>query len=105
MSNGTNQPAGSKTLALLQAVAGANGYVALAISAAGVLIPLGKALVQKIESIGKGSVTITFTDLVAADDAELAAITQSSTADLDDINAELKRLGLPELPAPPTAGS
>lgn len=102
MSNGTNPPAGSKTLGLLQTIADANGYVALAIQVGGVLIPLGKALIQKMESIGTGSVTITFTDLVAADDAELDAIVQSSTADLEAINAELAKLGLPQLPAPPS---
>jgi hypothetical protein len=99
-----NNPASSKTLSLLQTLSDANGYVALAISAAGVLIPLGKALVSKIESIGKGSVTITFTDLVAADDAELATIVQSSGADLAAINAELAKLGLPPIATPP-AGS
>ncbi len=104
MSNGTNPPAGSKTLELLQTLAGANGYVALAISAAGVLIPLGKALISKIEDIGKGSVTITFTDLVAADDAELAQVVQQSQADLAAVNGELAALGLPPIPAPP-AGS
>jgi hypothetical protein len=100
MSSSTNQPAGSSTLGMLQTLAGANGYIALAISAAGVLIPLGKALISKIESIGKGNVTITFTDLVAADDAELAAIVQTSGADLVAINAELAKLGLPAIAAP-----
>ena len=99
-----NQPAGSTTLGLLQTLAGANGYIALGIQVAGVLIPLGKALINKIEDIGKGAVTITFTDLIAADDAELAAIVQSSETDLAAINAELVKLGLPQLPAPP-AGS
>jgi len=104
MSNGTNNPAGSKTLGLLQAIAGANGYVALGISVLGVVLPLGKALIGKIENIGKGAVTITFTDLVAADDAELDAITKTAGADLDAINAELAKLGLPPL-SPPPAGS
>ena len=104
MSNGTNQPAGSTTLGLLQTLAGTNGYIALGIQVAGVLIPLGKALIQTIEGIGQGSATITFTDLVAADDAELAAIVQNSETDLAAVNAELAKLGLPQLPAPP-AGS
>lgn len=96
-----NNPAANTASTLLNILAASNGYVTLAIQAAGVLIPLGKALVQKIEDIGKGTITITFTDLVAADMAELDAIQQLSIDEITTINAELAQLGLPALPAPP----
>lgn len=107
MSSTPKQPiAGTtKTTAgnLLSILAGANGYVTLAIEAAGVIVPLAKGFIQKIEGIGAGSVTITFTELIAADTAELDAITKLSTDELTAVNAELARLGLPPLPAPPAA--
>lgn len=85
-----------------------NTEIALGIQVAGVLIPLAKGLVAKIEGIGTKTTTITFTDLVAADAAELDAIQQLSTDDLTAVNAELVRLGRPPIapldpPAPPTA--
>lgn len=102
----TGSTLASTTSGLLSVLEGSNGIVTLAITVAGILIPLGKALIQKIEGIGTGSVTITFANLVIQDDAELDAITALSTADLAAINAELTRLGLPTLPAaPPTTGS
>jgi hypothetical protein len=82
---------------VLTVLQSAGGYVSLAISVAGITIPLVKALISKIEGIGTGSVTITFTDLVAADQAELDAILASSNTDIAAINAELARMGLPQL--------
>lgn len=97
-----NQPAaGSTVTSLLSILQLSSGWVTLGINVAGVAIPLIKALVQKIEGIGAGNVTITFSDLVAQDLAELDAIAKLSTDDLTAINAELTRLGLPTLPAPP----
>jgi hypothetical protein len=91
---------------ILSALADSNGYVTLALTAAGVVIPLAKAAIQKIEGLGSANVTITFTDLVAADQAELTAIVQEADADLAAVNAELTRLGLPAISAPaPPAGS
>jgi hypothetical protein len=80
-----------------------NGYISLGLQLAGVFVPLAKALIQKIEGIGTGNPTITFSDLVAADQAEIAAIVATADADLAAINAELVRLGLPPLPNPPAA--
>lgn len=104
MSNTPNSPVGKTASTMLNILAASNGYVTLAIQAAGVLVPLGKALVQKIEDIGKGSVTITFTDLVTADLAELDAIQKLSSDEIAAINAELAQLGLPALPPPPSSG-
>lgn len=99
MSTTPNKPAGSTALGLLTALQNANGYVALAVQIAGVLVPIGRSLIKKIEDIGAGSVTITFTDLVTADSAELDAINKLATDDLAAINAELARMGLPSLPS------
>lgn len=83
-----------------------NGYISLGIQLAGVFVPLAKGLVQKIEGIGKGSVTIALSDLVLADQAELDKIAQTAGDDLTAINAELVRMGAPPLvaPAPPAGG-
>lgn len=104
MSSTPNKPAGSTASTVLSILAASNEYVTLGIQVAGVLIPLGKALVGKIKEIGTGSVTITFTDLIAADTAELDAIQKLSEDELAAVNAELTRIGLPVLPAPPPTG-
>ena len=104
MSSTPNKPSGGTGAAFLNALGQANGYVALAIQVGGVLVPLGKALVSKIKDLGSGSVTITFTDLVTADMTELDAIAKLSTDELAAVNAELTRMGLPALPAPPPPG-
>jgi len=84
-----------------------NQDVVLAIQLGGVLVPLVKGMIANIERIGEKTTTITFTDLVAADTAELTAIKQLSADDLLAINAELQRQGLPPMPSvdtvPPTA--
>jgi hypothetical protein len=105
MSSTPNKPAGTTLTTILTILEGSNGYVQLAVTVAGVLIPLGKALIQKIEGIGTGSITITFSDLITADNTELDAIAKLSTDELTAINAELTRLGLPTLtvPLPPTS--
>lgn len=103
MSSTPNSPAGTSLGSVLTVLQGAGGYITLGIQLAGVFIPLIKALIQKIEGIDTGNVTITFSDLVVADMAELDAIMKLSTDDLAAINAELARLGLPTLPNPPAA--
>jgi hypothetical protein len=88
---------------LLTALADVNGYVSLAVQLGELVVPIGKALVSKIASIGQGNATITFQLLVTQDEAELATVDQMSTDDLNAINAELVRLGKPALPAPPVS--
>jgi hypothetical protein len=107
MSTTPNQPpAGDSPLSKLLAVLFAsNEYVTLGVTVAGVAIPLIKGLIAKIEGIGTGNVTIAFSDLVAADLAELDAIQALSTDDLTAVNAELARMGFPTLPAPPPPGN
>jgi len=83
---------------ILSVLTASNGYVTLGIQLAGVFVPLVKGLIQKIEGIGAGNTTVTFSALVTADDAEIASIVQSADTDLAAINAELVRLGAPPLP-------
>jgi hypothetical protein len=96
----TPNPPSTSSGALLTVLQGAGGYVTLGLELAGVFVPLVKGLISKIEEIGTGSVTIAFTDLVAADMKALDEIAQLSTEDLTAINAELTRVGAPTLPAP-----
>lgn len=105
MSSTPLKPAGSTAANILTILQESNGYISLGIQLAGVFVPLAKGLIQKIEGIGAGNVTITFTDLVAHDQDEIAAIVATANADLAAVNAELVRLGHPGLPSatPPAA--
>jgi hypothetical protein len=101
MSSNPIKPAGSTAAStILTILEASNGYVSLGLQLAGVFVPLAKGLIQKIEGIGTGNVTIAFSDLVAADQDEIAKIVATAGADLDAINAELVRLGAPPLPKP-----
>lgn len=85
----------------LTALQDANGYVALGITVAGQLVPLGKWLVSEFKAIGAGGVTISYPVLVQQDIAELDTIRQIALDDLAAINAELAKLGKPPLALPP----
>jgi len=92
-------PAADSALAtLLKILEASNTYVSLGVTIAGVAVPLIKGLIAKIEGIGTGNVSISFSDLVAQDSAELDAIVNLADDDLAAVNAELTRLGLPTLP-------
>jgi hypothetical protein len=101
MSSNPIKPAGSTASTILTILQESNGYISLGIQLAGVFVPLAKALIQKIEGIGTGSVTITLSDLVLADQAELDKIAQAAGDDLAAINVELVRMGIPPLVVPP----
>jgi hypothetical protein len=103
MSTPPKSPAGSTASTILSILQESNGYISLGIQLAGVFVPLAKGLIQKIEGIGTGNVTIAFSDLVAADQAEIAKIIATAGTDLDAVNAELVRLGHPPLPTPPAS--
>ena len=103
MSSTPQKPAGSTAATILTILQESNGYISLGLQLAGVFVPLAKGLIQKIEGIGAGNVTITFTDLVAHDQAEITGIVTTAGADLDAVNAELVRLGHPPLPTPPAS--
>lgn len=86
---------------VLDTLSNVGGYVGVAIQLGEVLVPLGKALIQKIENIGQGNPTITYQLLVQGDQAELSAVDKLSADDLTAINAELARLGAAPVPVPP----
>lgn len=104
MSTPSNPVAKPTASSILTALAATNGYVSLALQLGEVVVPLGKALVSKIESLRQGNATIDFQLLVAGDQAELSDVDKLSTDDLTAINVELTRLGVPTLPVPAAGG-
>lgn len=100
MSSTPQGPKASTAQGILGALSEAGGYIGVAIQLGGVLVPIGKALISKIKNISTGTETITYQLLVQQDQAELQDVDKLSGDDLAAINAELKRLGLPLLPAP-----
>jgi hypothetical protein len=89
---------------VLNSLSQVGGEIGLAIQIGTALIPVGKALVSKIKDAATGVTTITYQLLVTEDQATLAAIDGSSTADLEALNAELVRQGAKPLPIPGPAG-
>jgi hypothetical protein len=87
---------------ILSALQDANGYVALGVTLAGQLVPLGKWAYQKLEAIGAGGKTVTFLQLVQTDTAELEEIAKMSADDIAAINVELAKLGVAPLALPAT---
>lgn len=98
----TNPPAAPKATAatLLDSIFQVGGYVDLAVQLGEVLVPLGKALVQKIKSAATGVTTIDYQLLVSQDDATLQVIDTESIGDITAINAELVRQGAQPIPVP-----
>jgi hypothetical protein len=93
----------NKGTQLLQTLASANGYVALALQVGGMLVPIGKALVKDIRSIGAAQETVTYEVLLQMDASELATVDQLAIDDLTAINAELAQHGIPPIPIPSTS--
>jgi hypothetical protein len=91
----------NKGTQLLQTLADANGYVALALQVGETLVPIGKAMVKEIRSIGAAQETVTYEVLLQMDGAELDAIDKLATDDIAAINAELAKYGVPPIPLPP----
>lgn len=87
---------------ILTSLSQVGGEIGLAIQIGTVLIPVGKALVQKIKDATTGVETITYQLLLTEDQATLAVIDTSSRDDLAAINVELARQGASTLPVPPT---
>jgi hypothetical protein len=93
----------NKGTQLLQTLASANGYIALALQVGTMLVPIGKALVKEIRSIGAPQETVTYEVLLQVDAAELEAIDKLATDDIAAINAELTQYGVPPIPLPAPA--
>lgn len=94
---------GTTKATLLDSLANVGGYVGVAVQLGEILVPIGKALIQKIEGLGGTTETVTYQILVQQDQAELTDVDTLSTADLTAINAELVRLGAPPLTVPPAS--
>jgi hypothetical protein len=111
MSTTNPAPASPSTAStILTALQTAGGWVTLGVEVAGVVVPLIKALVAKIEQITAPDGTVTYQVLVTADQGELAAVVTLADADLAAINAKLVAdgktpLAIPASPAAPSAGS
>jgi hypothetical protein len=105
MSSTPKQPTASNSTAgnLLSILQSANGWVTLGMEVGGVVIPLVKALIKKIEQTTGAGGSVDYQILLTADQATLESVTQISLADLAAINSELTRLGLPTLVVPPAA--
>lgn len=80
---------------VLAALGDTNTLITLGLEVAGEIVPLGKALVRGIRSIGGSTDTTTYELLLVADSAELDAIATLALADLAAINGELAKLGKP----------
>jgi hypothetical protein len=77
-----------------------NGAVSLGLEVGSLVIPLIKGVITKIEAITSPQGTVSYTVVIATDQAELAGIAQVSIADLIAINAELKGQNAPQLVVP-----
>lgn len=89
---------------LLDQLSQIGGEVGIAIQLGEVLVPIGKAVIQKIKGLGASEETLTYQLLVEQDQAELTDVDKLSTDDLAAINAELIRQGKQAVtpPAPPS---
>jgi len=91
-------PTPKHVLSLLQNI---GGYVSLAINLGEALYPIVKGVVTEIKQISTGGATVTYQVLLQTDGAELDDVIKLSTDDLNAVNAELTKLGLPTIPLPP----
>ena len=82
---------------VLAALGESDQYITLAVTLAGELVPVGKALLRDIRTIGAGTETVSYQLLLEADSKELDAIAALSLADLAAINGELAKLGKPPI--------
>jgi len=87
--------AGSTAAGILGAIESANGYVTLALEAAGVLVPIVKGVITEIKKLVDPTGTVTYQLLIQTDQAALTTVLTLSEADLAAINAELAKMGLP----------
>ncbi len=91
----------STTKNILGALSDAGTIIGIGIPIAGQVIPLATGLVKEIRSIATGAVTVDYQILIQTDGAELDAIHKLAEDDLAAINAELAKLGQPQIPALP----
>ena len=83
---------------VLGALLGSSNTITLAIELAGDIVPIAKATVQEIKVLATGGETVDYQILLHTDGAALDSVDKMSQDDLSAINAELKKLGLPQVP-------
>jgi len=88
---------------VLTALANANGYVTLALQVGETLLPLAKAAIKEIRSIGAPQETVAYEVLLQVDGAELDAIDKLASDDITAINAELATHEIPAIPIAPAS--
>ena len=99
MSSGTPVPVLAKTSTatkILDALSASSGLISIAVPIAGTLIPIVVQVVKMIRGSGAAQ-TVEYSFVVAQNQAMLDAIITAGGADLDLVNAELKRLGVAPL--------
>ncbi len=84
----------------LGALGTANAIATLALEVGGILIPIIKGAVTKIEQIGSGASSVDYQVLITSDGKELDGVATVAISDLQAINAELVRLQQAALPVP-----
>lgn len=89
-----------KISTVLSTLAETNAYVQLGLEVAGIVVPIGKALIQEIKQITTKQDTVAYQVLVQMDETDLQAVVSLDIAEIVAINAELTRLGKPTLPVP-----
>lgn len=92
-------PPTSKINTLLNVLNAASGLISIAVPIAGTIIPIIVQIVKSIRGSGAAQ-TIEYSLVVVQDQGALDAIITAGGSDLDLINAELTRLGLPVLVKP-----
>lgn len=99
MTNGTDTPkSGSEWLNALQL---AETTVSIALPVVGQAIPLVVGVIKGIRALKNDATgTVDYVVEVGVVQAQLDAIVTGATSDIDDINAELAKIGLPPLAAP-----
>ena len=107
MSTTNPTPAPTTASTVLTALQTAGGWVTLGVEVAGVVIPLVKGLIAKIQQITLPQGDVSYQVLITADQNELAAVVTLAESDLAAINAKLAADGKPPLvvPAAPATGS
>lgn len=102
-----NTPVAPKISTVLSTLAETNAYVQLGLEVAGIVVPIGRALIQEIKQITTKQNTVAYQVLVQMDETDLQAVVTLDIAEIVAINAELTRLGKTTLPVPaaPQVGS
>ncbi len=89
----------SRPSSFLDGVAQAGSVLSLGLMVGETVVPLIVGVVKRIESNAKESTT-EYTVVLETEQAVLDSVIAGGLADLDEVNAELTRMGLPVLAKP-----